>query len=122
MGPVMRRLVVAAGLIGFVPSSLAADYETDFPPLRGSTPYLPATPRHVGWRGAYGGGEFGYGSSFMDFSRAGGSITAFDSSNAFTAPFGSVSSWVSLGTDNARGATYGAFIGYNWQWDDLILG
>jgi len=118
----MRRLVVAAVLIGFATSALAADYETDFPTLRGSTPYIPAPPRHVDWSGAYGGGQIGYGSSFMDFSRAGGSITAFDSSNAFTAPFGSVSSWVSLGTDNARGATYGAFIGYNWQWDDLILG
>lgn len=117
----MRRLVVAAALIGFATSALAADYETDFPTLRGSTPYIPAPPRHMSWEGFYGGGQVGYASSFMDFSKVGNSITAFDPNNTFTAPFGQVS-WASLGTDNARAPTYGGFIGYNWQWDELILG
>jgi opacity protein-like surface antigen len=58
----------------------------------------------------------------MDFSKAGRSITAFDPNNTLTAPFGSVSTWANLGTDNATGATYGAFIGYNWQFDELIIG
>src|SRR5262245_33910936 len=122
MGPVMRRLVVAVALIGFATSALAADYETDFPTLRGSTPFIPAPPRHMNWEGFYGGGQVGYGATFMDFSRAGRSITAFDPNNTFTAPFGSVSSWASLGTDNARAPTYGGFIGYNSQWDEIILG
>lgn len=118
----MRRLVVAVALIGLATSALAADYETDFPTLRGSTPYVPVPPRHVDWSGPYGGGQVGYGASFMDFSKAGQGITAFDPNNTLTAPFGSVSTWANLGTDNARGATYGAFIGYNWQFDELIIG
>jgi len=120
MGLVMRRLVVAVALIGFANGALAADYDTDFPTLRGSTPYIPAPPRYMSWEGVYGGGQVGYGATFMDFSKT--RISAFDPNYAFTAPFGSVMNWFSPGTDNARGATYGGFIGYNWQFDDLIVG
>src|SRR5262245_33865508 len=126
MGPVMRRLVAAASIAfaagSWATSACAADYEpSDFPTLRGSAPYVPAAPRHVNWGGFYGGGQVGYGASYMDFSKAGRSINAFDPNASFTAPFGSVQSWVSLGNDTAKGATYGAFIGYNLQLDDLIL-
>jgi outer membrane immunogenic protein len=101
----------------------AADYEpSDFPTLRGSNPYIPATPRHTNWGGFYAGGQAGYSASYMDFSKAGRSINAFDPNVTFTAPFGSVSTWASLGTDNGKAPTYGAFVGYNWQFDDLILG
>ena len=101
----------------------AADYEpSDFPTLRGSTPYVPAPTRHVNWGGFYGGGQVGYGASYMDFSKAGRSISAFDPNVTLTAPFPSVSNWVNLGTDTSKAPTYGAFIGYNWQFDDLILG
>ena|SRR5215510_6207085 len=122
MGPVMRRLVVAVALIGFATGALAADYDTDFPTLRGSTPYIPVPPRYTNWNGFYGGGQLGYGASFLDFAKTGSSITAFDPNNSFTAPFGSVASWVNLGTTHDRAPNYGAFIGHNWQFDDLILG
>lgn len=127
MGPVMRRLVAAASITfaagSWATGAWAADYEpSDFPTLRGSAPYVPAAPRHVNWGGFYGGGQVGYGASYMDFSKAGRSINAFDPNASFTAPFGSVSNWVSLGNDTGKAATYGAFIGYNLQLDDLILG
>jgi outer membrane immunogenic protein len=136
MGPVMR-LVAAAASIAFAAGAYAtgawtdawltkvwaADYEpSDFPTLRGSAPYVPGPPRHVNWSGFYGGGQVGYGASYMDFSKAGTSINAFDSNASFTAPFGSVSNWVSLSNDTGKAANYGAFVGYNWQYDDLILG
>jgi outer membrane immunogenic protein len=137
MGPVMRRLIAIASIAfaagawstglwapgAWSTRAWAADYEpSDFPTLRGSSPYIPATPRHTNWGGFYGGGQVGYGASYMDFSEAGRSINAFDPNVSFTAPFGSVSSWASLETDTGKGATYGAFVGYNWQFDDLILG
>jgi opacity protein-like surface antigen len=128
----MRRLVAIASIAfatgafasgGWATGAWAADYEpSDFPTLRGSTPYVPAPTRHVNWGGFYGGGQVGYGASFMDFSKAGRSIPAFDPNASFTAPFGSVSSWADLGNDTAKAPTYGAFVGYNWQFDDLILG
>jgi opacity protein-like surface antigen len=118
----MRRLIAVAS-IAFATGAWAADYEpSDFPTLRGSTPYVPAPTRHVNWGGFYGGGQVGYGASVMDFSKAGRSINAFDPSASLTAPFGSVSNLVSLGTDTGTAPTYGAFVGYNWQYDDLILG
>jgi outer membrane immunogenic protein len=127
------RLVAAFASIAFATGMCAtgasltnawgADYEpSDFPTLRGSTPYLPAPTRHMNWGGFYGGGQVGYGASYMDFSKAGRSINAFDPNASFTAPFGSVSSWSSLGTDTGKAPTYGAFVGYNWQYDDLIVG
>src|SRR6266700_486309 len=109
MGPVMRlvaavtSIAFAAGAFatgGWATAAWAADYEpSDFPTLRGSTPYVPAPTRHINWGGFYGGGQVGYGASSMDFSKAGRSINAFDPNASFTAPFGSVSNWVSLGTD-----------------------
>ena len=127
MGPVMRRLIAVASIAfatgGWATGAWAADYEpSDFPTLRGSTPYIPAPTRHVNWGGFYGGGQVGYSASTMDFAKAGGSIAAFDPNVTFTAPFGSVSNWVSLGDDTSKAPTYGAFVGYNWQFDDLILG
>jgi outer membrane immunogenic protein len=122
----MRRLIALASIAlaasAWASSAWAADYEPDFPVLRGSSPYVPASPRHTSWGGFYAGGQVGYSASYMDFAKAGRSIGAFDSNNSFTAPFGSVSTWASLGTDNGKAPTYGGFIGYNWQWDDLILG
>jgi outer membrane immunogenic protein len=127
MGPVMRRLIAIASIAfatgAWASSAWAADYEpSDFPTLRGSNPYIPATPRHTNWGGFYAGGQVGYGASYMDFSKAGRSINAFDPNVSFTSPFGSVSTWASLDTDTGKAPTYGAFIGYNWQFDDLILG
>jgi outer membrane immunogenic protein len=131
------RLVAAAASIAFAAGACAtgaltdawltkawaADYEpSDYPTLRGSNPYIPAPPTYNRWSGFYGGGQVGYGASYMDLSKAGNSINAFDSNVTFTAPFGSVSNWASLGTDNGGAATYGVFVGYNWQYDDLILG
>jgi outer membrane immunogenic protein len=123
----MRRLVAIASIAfatgAFATGAWAADYEpSDFPTLRGSTPYVPGPTRHVNWGGFYGGGQVGYGASSMDFSKAGRSINAFDQNVSFTAPFGSVSNLVSLGTDTGKAPTYGAFVGYNWQFDDLIVG
>jgi opacity protein-like surface antigen len=128
----MRRLIAVASIAfatgafaagACATNAWAADYEpSDFPTLRGSTPYVPAAPSYVNWGGFYGGGQVGYGASVMDFSKAGRSINAFDPNASLTAPFGSVSNWVSLGTDTGTAPTYGAFAGYNWQYDELIVG
>jgi opacity protein-like surface antigen len=40
----------------------------------------------------------------------------------FIRPIGPVSSWAKFGTGSAPAAAYGAFVGYNSQWDDAVLG
>lgn len=115
----MRRLVVALGLITLASNALAADYE--LPTLRGSSPYVPAPPTYTRWTGYYVGGQVGYSAAHTDFSQVPGSLTAFDSTIPFTAPFGLVSSWASLGGGTSSTASYGAFIGFNTQWDEVVL-
>src|SRR5258708_19752981 len=95
MGPVMRRLVAIASIAfatgAFATGGWAADYEpSDFPTLRGSTPYVPAPTRHVNWGGFYGGGQVGYGASYMDFSKAGRSLNAVCPTPPFPPPFRSL--------------------------------
>jgi opacity protein-like surface antigen len=115
----MRRLVVALGLITLASSALAADYE--LPTLRGSSPYVPAPPTYTRWTGFYAGGQVGYSAAHTDFSQVPASLTAFDPTIPFTAPFGLVSAWAELGANTSSAASYGAFIGFNTQWDELVL-
>src|SRR5438128_2523048 len=118
MGPVMRRQVVAVALIGFATGAFAADYETDFPTLRGSTPYIPAPPRHTNWSGSYAGGQAGFGISGMNLGRT----TVYGPTDPFLAPLPNASTWALFGTDHPKAGNFGAFIGYLAQWDDVVLG
>ena len=123
MGPVMRRLIAAAS-IGFAASGLgssawAADYEpSDFPTLRGSSPYVPAVPTYTRWSGLYAGGQAGFGMSGMDLGR----VTAYGPTDPFLTPLGLASAWAVFGTDHPKAGNFGAFVGYTSQWDDVVLG
>src|SRR5262245_29573803 len=119
-GTLMRRLVVALGLITLASTALAADYE--LPTLRGSSPYEPVVPVYTRWTGFYAGGQVGYSAAHTDFSQVPASLTAFDPLVPFTAPFGAVSAWATMGTNTSSAASYGAFVGYNTQWDEVVLG
>ena len=66
-GTVMRRWLVALGLIG-----LRGRDRRRFrrPTLRGSSPFVPAAPIYTRWSGFYVGGQVGYSSAGMDFAGA----------------------------------------------------
>jgi outer membrane immunogenic protein len=110
----MRRFLLAAAMFGTVSSAQAADMP-DY--LRGS--YGPVT---VNWRGFYLGGQIGYGSSDENLSGSNATmLTALLDSNVINEM--GVTSWnLGLGKDSARTTGYGAFTGYNWQWDDVVAG
>jgi outer membrane immunogenic protein len=55
----MRRLLIAAALLGAVQTAQAADMP-DFPALRGSFPEGLSSTRAI-WDGFYVGGQVGYG-------------------------------------------------------------
>jgi outer membrane immunogenic protein len=113
----MLRLLLAAAILGTASCAQAADMP-DY--LRGG--YGPVT---VNWRGFYVGGQVGYGSSDENFgggnSTVNGILLASLTSNnvlnqmALSAPDAS-------GKASAQTTAYGAFTGYNWQWDDTIVG
>jgi opacity protein-like surface antigen len=112
----MRRLLLAAVMFGAASGAQAADMP-DF--LRGS---LPAGPATVNWRGFYVGAQGGYGSSDENFNGSNTNMVAALIANNVIQQMG-VGQWnLQLGKDSARAPGYGGFTGYNWQWDDVVLG
>src|SRR5712671_1771015 len=110
----MRRLLVAAVTIGAVSGAHAADMP-DF--LRGSIPAAPVTRNWDGW---YVGGEASYSAVGADFSKSVVGLTNFIFRDSVlqqpTSQFGLLSKTTTQGTG------FGAFVGRNWQWDDLVFG
>lgn len=116
----MRRMVMAAMMIGAAHSAQAADMP-DFPILRGAFPEgLSRTS--VNWQGYYIGGQAGYGSSDENFN--GATRTQIANLLAMTILENElrVSRWPQLGKVSHRNSAYGGFAGYNSQWEDVVIG
>src|ERR1700751_4327526 len=113
----MRRFLLAAVMCGAMSTANAAD----LPILRGGfTDGLSTTT--VNWQGFYVGGQAGYGSADENFTGSNPKmIAALLDHNVIQEM--QVSTWnLGLGKVSARSSAFGAFGGYNWQWDDVILG
>jgi opacity protein-like surface antigen len=120
----MRWVFCLLTVFGMASPALAADY--DLPILRGTA--VPAPVMTVGpatftrWSGFYFGGDFSYGSATSDFSDATRPLVAF-SLRGLTLEDQAHPSRLQVlgrGADNAPGV--GGFLGYNTQWQDLIIG
>jgi outer membrane immunogenic protein len=116
----MRRLLLAAVMFGAVSGAQAADMP-DFPILRGAYTDGLSTPRVI-WQGFYIGGQAGYGSSDENFNGSTTNMVAALISDNVIQQMG-VGQWnLQLGKNSTRSSGYGAFTGYNSQWDDIVLG
>lgn len=116
----MRRWVLAAVVAGMAHGAQAADLPdlSDLPILRGGfSDGLSRTS--VNWQGAYVGGQFGYGSGTMDFGNASQSLTEFMFRNT---NLSDLSETKLLGKARPTGTSFGGFVGWNSQWDDVVLG
>lgn len=116
----MRRLLLAAMMCGAVTAAHAADL-SDLPILRGSyTEGLSAS--RVNWQGFYIGGQGGYGSGDENFAGSNANmLTALLDHNVIQEM--QVAQWnLGLGKQSARSSGYGGFAGYNWQWEDVVIG
>jgi opacity protein-like surface antigen len=116
----MRRLLLAAALFGAVQSAQAADLP-DLPILRGAVSEGLSTSR-VNWQGYYIGAQAGVGTSDMNFGGSTRNIAAQLLSGTAMEAAGQVSSWPLLGKTSQRGQGWGGFVGYNSQWDDVVIG
>jgi outer membrane immunogenic protein len=116
----MRRFLLAAMVFGAASGARAADL-SDLPILRGSfTDGLSAS--RVNWQGFYAGVQGGYGSSDEHFNGSTRNMLAALLDNNVIQQMG-VSQWnLGLGGNSSRSGAYGAFAGYNSQWEDVILG
>lgn len=117
----MRRLMLAAAMLGTVSVAHAADMP-DLPILRGSfTDGL--TRSGVIWQGSYIGAQAGYGSSDENFNGSTSNMMAALLADTLIESSMGVSQWnLGLGKASQRTTGYGAFVGYNAQWDDVVMG
>jgi len=111
----MRRLLLAAMVLGAASGAQAADMP-DF--LRGSLPSSSTPTRN--WDGWYAGGQVGYSSSSMDFSKSLAGLTNFIyRDTVLETPTSQLSA---LGKAAPQATGFGGFVGRNWQWEDLVFG
>ncbi|WP_024506219.1 outer membrane beta-barrel protein [Bradyrhizobium sp. ARR65] len=109
----MRGLWVAVVMCGMMTGARAAD----LPILRGGfTDGLSAS--HPNWEGFYVGGQADWGSIRSSIPA---NINA-DLQGAFVPPPNYSYGWAPLGTAHSTNTGFGAFAGYNGQWDDVVLG
>jgi outer membrane immunogenic protein len=116
----MRRLLAALGLIGLLSPAFAADYE--LPTLRGSQTFVPAYPTYFSWQGFYAGGQVGYANSGIDFRNGVSPLINFALRNTRINQDINVSQLTVLGKRDTNGSGIGGFIGYNWQYDEAVVG
>lgn len=114
----MRRLVVAMMVAGAAQTAQAADLP-DFSALRGPVGISRGV---VNWQGFYAGGQAGYGSADMNFAASNNALIgkALGPNNILQGVVKSVSE--ANGKTTVHQTTFGGFVGYNSQWDDVVLG
>lgn len=113
----MRRYLLAAMMFGAASGAQAADMP-DLPVLRGSFPAGLSTATR-NWDGWYAGGQVGYSSANMDFAQSvvGLTNTIFRNS-VLQQPTSQLSA---LNRASVTGTGFGAFVGRNYQYDDLVF-
>jgi opacity protein-like surface antigen len=109
----MRWLLLAAMMIGAVTSARAAD----LPFLRGGFTDGYSRPV-VNWQGVYAGAQGSWGSVNSNLPA---NINA-DMQASFQAPNGLRYNWGPTGIAHKINGGFGAFAGYNSQWDDVVIG
>jgi opacity protein-like surface antigen len=115
----MRRIILAALLAGSAYAAQAADMP-DFSnmPLRGTL-----NTGVVNWQGYYVGGQAGYGSTDMNFTGSNSAMMARLLANTAIEDGMQVSQWPLFnGSTSQHQTSFGGFVGYNGQWDDVMLG
>jgi len=107
--------------------AVAADFDiqppapvTNYDAVRGPQTVGPAT--FTRWSGFYVGGQIGLSTGAADFSGATQSLVAFSLRETLLQTDQMPSQWPVLGSTSVTTAGYGGFVGYNTQWEDLVLG
>jgi hypothetical protein len=112
----MRRLVCGLSLASVAAPAFAGDV------LRGSTSDVPLPRPYARWSGFYGGGQVGGDFHNVGFTNDGNAtIAQFKSTDPVLAAV-AINPMLPLGNLTTGGLSYGGFVGYNYQIDDIVLG
>jgi len=116
----MRLLVRGLLLASVASPAFAADVDNSW--LRGSSSFPADPPPFQRWNGVYGGGQVGADFDGIDFRNVvGSSITTIQGLDANFSGI-PLSSFPRLTSMDSKGISYGGFVGYNYQIDDVVLG
>jgi opacity protein-like surface antigen len=114
----LRLLASASFIVVTAGSGRAADIDDSF--LRGA--FSPTTIKpYNSWEGPYFGADLGYSQMKSDFSDNVGSMVHDILRNTTIENEGNVSDWP-LVKGSGNGNVWGAYVGYNWQMSDLVMG
>lgn len=118
----MRTLTIgflAATTLGCLSTAQAADLDYDY--LRGPE-YEPVTTQIIDWSGAYVGGHGGYGSSAFGFKNVFQPIVANELRATVVETEMNASTLLTTRDVRKGGVGYGGFAGYNFQFDEAVVG
>jgi outer membrane immunogenic protein len=109
----LTSLALLASLLST--SAMAADYLPPAPPID-------EAPAHVefNWGGIYGGIHVGIGNADFDAQKVAQQTAADAFRSSIVQPQGISLSYLGSSADN--GAGYGGFVGFNWLWEDVVIG
>jgi outer membrane immunogenic protein len=112
----VRSIVIVA----FGALSLAQAAAADLPVLRG--PIVGEVAPAYNWGGVYGGAQAGFSTANVDFTGAVRALVADEVRLLTIEQDQQISQWPVLPKKNPVGGSFGGFVGYNWQWDDAVVG
>ncbi|MCE4223771.1 porin family protein [Methylobacterium sp. C25] len=118
----MRKLTIgflALTALGSMSTARAADFADDY--LRGPD-YEPVSTQVIDWSGFYIGGHGGYSSAGLGFKNVLQDPLATYFRNRDIEQEFAVSSLLTLPSKRVGGTSFGGFAGYNFQFDDAVVG
>jgi opacity protein-like surface antigen len=115
----LRRVVVAAMIAASIGGARAADMPDDSW-LRGS--FTEDSPGYVRWDGLQIGAQIGVSNMNANFGNAGSDQIAYILRNSTLQSEAAPSTWTTLPEITTNGRQFGAFLGYNVQWSELVVG
>jgi outer membrane immunogenic protein len=113
----VRGLVCGVAVFTAMQSAHAADLDY----LRGSEVFAPTPALYSNWSGFYVGAQVGYADGKADFSRGVAPLVTHVLRDSALRQTGFEIS-DTIGRKDDRGPNYGGFIGYNSQWENVVLG
>lgn len=116
----MRFVVLVLAAILAATGARAQDSSPPY--LRGSQAYVPSYPVYFRWAGLYFGGHAGYTAGGVDVGTGTKSLLQFLLRDTTLEREACVSCFVTLTSRTLASGSYGGFMGYNSQWDDIVLG